>query len=588
MKKRAFFLSILSLFVLSGCDFFDNVLSFFNKEEPTEEKQNKEEQKESESNKEKDEQPEPQPEPEPEEQIEIEEGNKIDFKQVGEFYGGVVENQKYIGYEFSKSEESVQKPTEGTGEINVYAFNDFHGAVKESYSESGLKAFGSFLKEKSQLQNTLILDQGDTWQGSFESNYEYGAIVQDVFNYAGVSLRTVGNHDFDWGLSHLENTNNRKLGDDYIPVLASNVYDYENGVNGTIQQNQYGKEYATFTLDNGIKVGAIGVIGQDQITSICSTMVDTVCFTNHIEKACEMSDYLRTKKNCDVIIVSAHESAGKLADERLNDVSSVSKKRYADLILGGHAHYHQEYNLNGVKCVQWDSNGQSAGFIKLYYDFKNKCIVDNQTNVKTFDADYLSTTYLTGDVTISKMVDEYLAVTNPIAAEVLSSNFSGYFDTYDLAYLMAEAIYDAVATAGYTIDFAVTNYARTGFNGTDFTYGDLYKSFPFDNQIILMDISSQTSNSSLSRNMTYREDTSIKGGSGQHRIAVVDYIGMHQNSYREYDYFPDATNVEIFNPDGGTNPPIYRNILKDYLKNNPTKVFSSTDYTSSNPHFSLD
>ncbi len=560
MKKKAILLSILSLFVLSGCNFFDTVRGWFKKKEPTQEQQDNEDS----------------------------DAGYIDTKQVGEFYGGVVINDKYNGYEFSRSKTKIEKPTEGTGVINIYAFNDFHGAVKVSYSEPGLKTIGTFFKEKSQQQNTLILDQGDTWQGSLESNYEYGAIVQDVFNYAGVSLRTVGNHDFDWGLNHLESTNNRKLGDDYIPTLAANVFDYIYGYNGSTQQSQCGMEYATFILDNGIKVGVVGVIGEDQITSICSNLVSSVCFTNHFQKAREISDYLRIEKNCDVIIVSAHESAANLKSPELYSVSPVSHKRYADLVLGGHSHYQQEYTIDGVKCVQWDSNGESTGYIKLNYDFKNNCVLDDSTRVQTYNASYLRSNYSVTEENIDKMVDDYLKITDELAFEVLSNNFTSSFDTTSLANLMSEAIFDAVKTAGYTVDFAVTNYARTGFYDIEFTYGDLYRSFPFDNQIILMDISSQTSINSLSHNMTYREDTTIKGDSGQHRIAVIDYIGLHQNNHRQYDYFPDATNLEIFNPGGGDNPPIYRNILKDYLKNNTTKVFSSDDYSSSNAHFRID
>ena len=564
------------MFLLSGCTFLDKIIAFFKPKENEQQEQQKEEEEEG-------------GQQGGGEKIDYEEGTKIDFKQVGEFYGGVVQNEKYIGYEFSKSQEKINKPTSGLGEINVYAFNDFHGAVVESYSEAGLKAIGTFYKEKSQQENTIILDQGDTWQGSFESNYQYGAIVQDVFNYAGVTLRIVGNHDFDWGLNHLESTNNRKIGDDYIPVLASNVYDYSNGKNGNIQQNQYGKEYAIFTLDNGIRVGVVGVIGEDQITSICSTMVSTVCFTDHVKKAKEMSDYLRTKKACDVIVVSAHESAEDMQNVGLGNVSSVSNKRYADLILGGHSHYEQRYTTGGAKCVQWDSNGETTGLVNLKYDFANNCVLDDQTKVNTYNAEYYRTYYSTTESTIAQMVDDYLATTEPIASEVLNTNFSGSFNNNRMAYLMTEAIFDAVKSAGYTVDFAVTNYARTGFYGDTFTYSDLYKCFPFDNQIILMDIESQTSINSLSRNMTYREDTTITATSaGHHKIAVVDYIGLHQNGDRQYDYFPDAYNVSVFNPENAENPPIYRDILKNYLKNNPTKNFNSSDYTTSNPHFSLD
>ena len=508
--------------------------------------------------------------------------------KVGEFYGGVVSNKDYVGYEFSKYSKEIKKPTTGIGTVNIYAFNDFHGAVLQTNNEAGLKSIGTYFKEISQDDNTLILDQGDTWQGSLESNYEYGAVVQDVFNYAGVSLRTVGNHDFDWGVDHLESTQNRKIGDDYIPVLAANVYDYANGVNGKTQQNKYGKEYATFILDNGIKVGVVGVIGSSQITSICSALVQDICFTDHISKAKEISDYLRTKKDCDIVIVSAHEGTSDMVGQGLDEISSVSNKRYADLVLSGHKHYQQSQTINGVKYVQWDSNGESTGKIELKYNFDSGEVLDSETQVTTQDVNFFLANYSTIDSTIEKMVNDSLEKTNPLAEEVLSTNFSGFFKTEALGYLMTEAIYNAVSGAGRNIDFAVCNYARTSFNKTTLTYGDLYKCFPFDNKIILMDISSNAAINSLSHNMTYREDTSlIPASSNSYKVAVIDYVALHQNIYRNYDYFPEASTHDVFSVDEESEPIIYREILANYLRNNPTKAFASSSYQSSQPHFSL-
>ena len=559
MKKKIALLATISVLSLSGCTFFDKVVGFFKKDKKID--------------------------------VVVEEPIARDDeteekKQIGEFYGGVVNSGKYVGYEFSKSQSDLVKPTSGVGEINIVAFNDFHGSVLEKGYETGLKQLGSYFKTKSKEQNTLILDQGDTWQGSFESNYKYGAIVQDVFNYAGVSLRTLGNHDFDWGLNHLMETNNRKLGDDYIPVLGANVFDYKDGRNGKLQQSQYGKEYATFVLDNGIKVGIVGVIGESQITSICSQLVDTVCFTNHIQKIKDISDFLRTDKNCDIVIASTHESSANMTGYGLAGISPKTNKRYTDLVLSGHAHYQQEYTENGVKFVQWDSNGETTGTIKLKYNFATNTVSDNDTNVSTYNKHYLNVYYPEIDSTIEKMVDDYLEETEPIASEVLNSNFIGQWETSTLGRLMSESIYNSVKNAGISVDFAVCNYARDSFSSNEFTYGDLYKCFPFDNQIILMDVSSDRSCNSISHNQSYREDTSkIPSPGFTYRIAVIDYVGLHQNENRQYDYFPDATNLEVYKVDD--EPLIYRNILKDYLKANSAATFDASNYNNSNPHFSF-
>ena len=553
MRKTNLLIGLIALYSLSGCKFIDRF--FPKKPVPQEEKTDQEE--------------------------------VVEKTKVGEFYGGESSDSKYVGYEFSKSQGDLVKPTSGVGEINIYAFNDFHGSVVETSNEVGIKKLGSFFKNKSQEENTLILDQGDTWQGSFESNYTYGTLVQDVFNYAGVSLRTVGNHDFDWGLNHLEETASRKTGDDYIPCLASNVYDYSNGKNGTKQQSQFGKEYATFTLDNGIKVGVVGVIGEGQITSISSQLVQTICFTNHVQKIKEVSDYLRIDKKCDIVIASTHESSSNMYTTGLDEISTKSNKRYADLVLSGHAHYLQNYTKNGVKYVQWDSNGESTGLIKLKYDFATQSLLYNETEVSTYYNNSSIFTNLTLDQTITRMVDDYLVGIEPKANEVLSTNFSGYWSTTSLAYLMSEAIYYSAKSLGKTVDFSVSNSARASFKNNTFTYRDLYKCFPFDNEIILMDVSSARSCNSISSYDTYKEDTSKYPSAGNtYHVAVIDYVGLHQNFYREYDTFPDASNIEVLKDENG-NSIYYRDALRSYLLDNKTKEFNASDYTSSNPHFSF-
>lgn len=508
----------------------------------------------------------------------------------GVFYGGLVEGTNYTGYEFSKSEDEIVKPTSGQDTINIYAFNDFHGSIKSQQgadgNETGLKQIGTYFKEKSQEDNSLIFDQGDTWQGSFESNYQHGALIQDVMTYAGVSARTLGNHDFDWGLGHLEATSSRTLDGNYIPSLGANVYDYSNGINGDVQQKQLGKEYATYILDNGIKVGVIGVIGDNQITSICSQLVSTICFTNYVDKIKELSDFLRTEKECDVIIASTHEGSSSARHVGLTELSPTSGKRYVDLVLGGHQHYNQEYTVDGVKFVQWSSNGMNTGKVTLTYDFSTDSIVDESTSVNTYNSSWFDAYYPVCDPVIEDMVDSYLEDIEPIGNEVLSTNFDGYFDDGKMARVMTEAIFDRVSKTHPEVQFACSNYARTSFSGNTFTYADLYRCFPFDNQIIQMDVSTQQGLNSLSNNYSYREDTSLYPNYGSsYKCAIIDYVAVHQNSNREYDRFPDAGNgYEVFNDTDGY-PPTYREILYAYLKANPNKIYNSSNYSYSNPHF---
>ena len=162
-------------------------------------------------------------------------------------------------------------PTSSTT-IEIYTTNDMHGIVQEEYDKAGMPKLMTYLNERGKEANTLLLDQGDSWQGSIYSNYNHGGLITDLMNYIHYDVRTVGNHDFDWGLDYLKANTAKSYNGYSTPVLAGNVYDYDftTKTNGTHQQSDIGGTSVTYTLANGLKVGILGCIGDGQITSITS------------------------------------------------------------------------------------------------------------------------------------------------------------------------------------------------------------------------------------------------------------------------------------------------------------------------------
>ena len=75
------------------------------------------------------------------------------------------------------------------------------------------------------------------------------------------------------------------------------------------------REYIVKTLDNGLKVGVIGVIGEKQITSISSNLVQTIGFKDPLPIIKTLSDKLKNELDCDIVVVSAHASPRGLVGE---------------------------------------------------------------------------------------------------------------------------------------------------------------------------------------------------------------------------------------------------------------------------------
>ena len=244
--------------------------------------------------------------------------------------------------EESSIEESESEPLSGTHTIEIYASNDFHGHVLEDGSSMGLEYYGTFMKEKGEEYNTLTLDQGDTWQGSIYSNINHGHLINDVMCYARLDARTLGNHDFDWGIEKIQDNTTREYDDYRIPVLGANVYDYDfdRKIESDVFRSDLCQKSVSYTLESGVKVGVVGVIGGNQISSISSMYTMDVCFKNHIKAIKDEATRLRDEDGCHVVIASCHCGEEDLLENELG--------RYVDLVLCAHTHREEYSTENGV------------------------------------------------------------------------------------------------------------------------------------------------------------------------------------------------------------------------------------------------
>ena len=481
---------------------------------------------------------------------------------------------------------SKEKPTSGTQDIAIYAINDYHGAVTNEFS---IKHLGTLIKQKVSQKDTLFLDQGDTFQGTLQSNYNYGRMITDVYNASGMSARTVGNHDFDWGGARLEANTNANYHGYSTPVLAANIYDYDFSTKtmGNEQQSEIGQEYATFTLESGIKVGVIGLIGEDCITSINSQFVEEYGFKNSAEITKRISDKLRTKENCDVVIASIHDGYNSNYASEVTSESPVSNKKYVDLVLNGHTHYREQETYNNVTFAQFGEKGETIGKINLTYDFATGLV--SNTSVYNLSSSSLISDIPVLDQEIVDIVDYYEDQVNDIRGEVLTTQLSGRFDEYEtLPNYVSKAMYQASISQGYDVSYAIVNKAREPLNGPTITYETLFHSLPFDNVIYIINVLGKEIRNELNWISTsfYRGNNadalSALDDSKIYTIACIDYLAFHCNSNRDYNYFPSVTSIGYLTKNDQYYT--YREITADYMRNTSGTI-SSSSYSDNLDHF---
>lgn len=471
--------------------------------------------------------------------------------------------------------ETIPQLTSVTRTVDFYSINDFHGAVDK------MSRIGGYLSaQQNNNANTVLLNSGDMFQGSIASNSNRGKLLSDCMAEIGFAEITFGNHEFDWGLDNLRNLS-KSSG---VPFLGANIYNWNaNKHTWGDFADDLARKYIIKTLDNGLKVGIIGVIGEDQITSISSNLVQSIGFKNPLDVVPDIATELRNQYSCDVVVLSAHVGPqGLVGESEQNEEPSTAGglEQYVDAVFCAHTHREQSYVVDGLPFIQGGSSGENISHIQLSVDANGNVTCKAQNNIGYSNS-------WNKHSAVDNLINESYSKIEEEANENLGYISQSLNSSPQLSRLACRAISEfAIAQGHDDIVLAMTNQARATLPAGYITYENLYKSLPFDNIIYIAEVSGFE----LLKEADY-STTAVWRVSGEaiersenkfYKIAIIDYMLFHQNTNRYYNYFSSAFEngrqpVALTPAD---NPMYnYREITRDYLRNHD---INASDYTINN------
>ena len=244
--------------------------------------------------------------------------------------------------------------------------NDTHSQI-EPTENSNLKTanmggyarrMGVIEKIRSEEKNVLLFDAGDFSQGTPYFNFFNGRVEIDALNRMQYDAGTLGNHEFDNGIDTLAVI----LKNARFPLISSN-YEVDNTpIKNQIQPYLILKKF-------GLKIG-IMALNVDPKSLIIESNYRGLVYRDPIEKAQELSAFLKNKKKCDLVICLSHLGSDSTSVD-VNDFTVAHQTKHIDIILGGHSHSLLENvktnNANGKKVIisQMGKSGLYLGRIDL-------------------------------------------------------------------------------------------------------------------------------------------------------------------------------------------------------------------------------
>lgn len=207
--------------------------------------------------------------------------------------------------------------------------SDVHSRVEpvnqegdRNFHEGGMVRRATFLKEfrKQNPDNVLLFDCGDISQGTPYYNMFQGEVEVKMMNGMKYDAMTIGNHEFDFGLSNMARL--FKMTD--FPVVCSN-YDFDDTVLKGIV-----KPYVVLKKA-GLKIGVLG-LGCPLEGMVQANKCEGVKFKDPVAVANEVAAVLKEKEGCDLVVCLSHLGVQYDADRLIPNVRNI------DVVLGGHSH----------------------------------------------------------------------------------------------------------------------------------------------------------------------------------------------------------------------------------------------------------
>lgn len=451
---------------------------------------------------------------------------------------------------------------QNTEDIIILYENDVHGEI-EGYSK--LSAMKKELKE--QYAHVGVVSSGDYIQGSSHSVVSKGGCIVELMNLVGYDALTIGNHEFDYHLSRLDELIEKM---NTKPVCCN--------FQKIGEEDSYYKPYSIVSYGE-VDIAYIGITTPSTVTTTSPAQFKdengNYIFTFHANDL-----YQTVQKNIDAAIAEGADYVVALShigdNELLYDIEDlIANTEGLDVVLDAHSHSVIEERMVSDKSgneVVLSSTGTK-------FEYIGKLTI-SPSGIKTElikTKEYTSTDPIV-DAYLEQIEAEYAVLGNQkigfSEVDLITHDEDGNrlvrVQETNLGDFCADALRSAMdADIGYINGGGIRAELLAG----DVTYDDLIKVFPFNNTVVMGEIDGYTLRDMLEMALLeWPEECSFPHVSGvtfSVNTELPSSVVINENEefcgvdgqYRVYD-------IKVFNREAGKYEPIDFNKTYTIASNN--------------------
>jgi 5'-nucleotidase len=460
--------------------------------------------------------------------------------------------------------------------LSFVGLNDLHGRIRILPVFAGYVA--NLRRERAADGAVVVVDSGDTLSGTLESNLMQGASSISAYQALEVNAFALGNHEFDFGPVRMadaapsdadpQGALKQRLRQASFPILSANLRE-----RASARRPDWENLKSSVLLDvRGVRVGLIGVLTSAtprivmpswfaglEVTALAPAIAaealelrkagaSLVIALAHAGGECQRFDDPRDLSSCD--------------DGEIFEVARELPRGAVDAIFAGHTHAGIAHFVADIAVVEAYAYGHAFSRIDFLVERPSGRVL----TVLPYRPHRLCAlppsdscspgSYLGAPVELDRKVAEAIRPGVELASQLknrklgvrlVTSVLRAHTVESPLGNLFADLMLQASPAS--TVAIANGGSLRSDLPAGDLTYGKLYESMPFDNQLATFEISARDLAAVLARHFA-TDRHGIVSLAGLRAAASCGAGGLEVSLFsRDGAAVPEETQLKVVSSD---------------------------------------
>jgi len=370
-------------------------------------------------------------------------------------------------------------------DITILHTTDLHGHIFPTTDYDGNEKVGGIFQLvpvieslRAENPNNILVDNGDSLQGSLFSHINKGTPITDFFNLLDYNIWNLGNHEFDWGMK----------------ILKENLENFDGSIiNANLHWAGFTpspyKKVKPFVIEKikGIKIAFIGLNHPDIPFWSSNFLIENSVFENPVTALFRVMP-LVLEENPDAIILLVH--SGYIEDTHslepnLKKITEIFHD--IDVIIGGHSHVAIPNLMFGKTLyTQAAYYAIALGNLQLTFDTETRKLIQKKAVLvpigpNEIQSDKMKKFFKNKLENIHNIETQTVCFIDGAIGGIAPEDSESTLQT-----LISEAIAksvnaDVVFHSSFNSDSIISN--------REMTIADLYQLVPYENTIVTADLS---------------------------------------------------------------------------------------------------